>query len=367
MQIAQLSLKNFRNLNLETGLKPGINFVIAGNGSGKSNFLDSIFQLGFGHSFKRLSEGGNVNWDSRMDFAKISAKLIRDQQYDLTLVISELEDRNAKTFSINGRNRARKNFLNLMHVVLFAPQDLDIVSGPPDIRRSELDDFMSSFDEDYQDKLKGYRLVLRNRNKLLQRIAEGVAGANELPYWNERLADFGSNIIFRRMELLEKFRPVLTECAGNIFNAEIRDLQIVYLSKFAADGAEQIKEALLEKLAENSFKEIAAKRTLYGPHRDDFELLFNKRPLRLFGSRGQQRIAALILKLSMLDFLNRLLEDNAILLLDDIMSELDAKHRSNLEETLTALENQIVITAAHENDFSDEFLGRGELVSLAVS
>ena len=365
MHIKSIAVKNFRNLNLETELSPGLNFVIAGNGAGKSNLLDSIFQLSHGHSFKPSNEGGNINWKSRVNFAKLSAALMQERLYELQLIISELEDRNLRSFSINGRRKARRAFINMVGCVLFAPQDLDIISGSPEVRRSELNDFLSQIDDEYSDSIKSYRLILKNRNKLLQRIADGFADIKELAYWDERLVHFGSNIMFKRNELLEQFRPVLKQQAEDLFNAEVRNLGLEYISKFTAEkGLDAITASFHSKLEDNAYKEISAKKTLYGPHRDDFELNLNKRPLKYYGSRGQQRLAALILKLAMLDFLEQLKGESIILLLDDVMSELDKIHRANLEKILQKMNSQIVITATDKSDFTPEFLASGKILNL---
>ncbi|MFQ5493007.1 MAG: DNA replication/repair protein RecF [Candidatus Dojkabacteria bacterium] len=376
MHISNIAYKNFRNLNLKARIAPGLNIIVAPNGAGKSNFLDGIHYLSYVKSFRKYLDGSNISLDKKSDFARIDAELVSIDPVKLTIIFSSQEGRNFKRYEVNGISKRKTTFSGNLYAVLFAPHDLDLISGSPEVRRGELDDFINSFDIEFAATLKEYKAVVKQRNKLLARIAEGVAKKGELGYWNDKLIDLGSKVITTRIETLERFLPVLAETARELFNGELNDLSLGYISKFGEIGGKgekdddyrsKVARRLRQKIEENSFKEIAATKTLYGPHRDDIDITLAGRPVKIFGSRGQQRLAALIFKLAMLVYLEELFNEKLILLLDDVMSELDQKHRENLERILSKMENQIIITGTSTADYTDGFLKRGKRIKLGDS
>ena len=359
------------------------------NGAGKSNFLDSIYFLSFAKSFKPYSEKNNISWEKNTLFASISGTFFQNQlvenikstESEKILVAykiifsrgSGIQDNNnnneLKRFEINGVGKYRSKFLYNIPVVLFAPHNINLIAGSPEVRRSELDDFLSLVNRDYAEKLAGYKVVVRNRNKILQNISRGTGQHTELKFWNSKLVDLGAFITGMRLRLLADFQPGLKRDAGILFGSELADLSINYLSKLYEFKSnlyvvneeftlliKEIRNMFTKKVTEGFSKELDAKLTLYGPHRDDFQLLSGQRDLKFFASRGQQRIATLILKMAMYNFLKEKLNSKPILLLDDIMSELDQKHQGKLENYLLDLSAQVFITATKKTILSSKIL-----------
>lgn len=336
---------------------------MARNGAGKSNFLDAIYHLSRGKSFRTIAEGNAINWDSSLPFARIESHISGSKK--LALILSQLEGQNRKRFEVDGSPKKRLTFVSNIKTVLFAPQDLDIVSGSPDIRRAEIDDFLSQSSKVYEENLREYKQVIVRRNKLLQRIAERKANEKELKFWDEKLVESGTGLIKMRYDTLNRFAPSVIKYSNDLFAGEIGNLRVEYLSRFAdSPEADKIADEFLSTIMKGRVKELAAGRTLYGPHRDDLNIVFDNRPIRIFGSRGQQRIAALIIKFAMLKYLSENNQQSPILLLDDIMSELDPKHRHNLEEFIQELGTQCFITGTDESQFSRNFMGKNNNLRL---
>ncbi|KXK25706.1 MAG: DNA replication and repair protein RecF [candidate division WS6 bacterium OLB20] len=361
--VTSVSFQNFRNLTLKTDLSDSVTLIAAPNGAGKSNFLDGLYHLSRARSFRPFTEGNTISWQARIPFARIDASLADGRK--LGLVVSEQSGRQTKRYEVNGAGKRRADFSRHLQTVLFAPQDLDLVSGAPEVRRAELDEFLSMQSRQYENALRDYKKVLRQRNTLLGLILEGRASERELPFWDEQLISLGSELISQRIHLLRGFVPVVRDLAASLFGGEVRDLDLSYESKFAdLSGGENIAERFGEKLEQGRLKERAAGRTLYGPHRDDLIISFGGRPMRIFGSRGQQRLAALIIKLAMLDVLRSEEGTTPVLLLDDIMSELDPVHRSNMEQLILDLGIQTVVTGTDTAQFSADFVAKTASVKL---
>ncbi|MCA9383845.1 hypothetical protein KC909_05785, partial [Candidatus Dojkabacteria bacterium] len=186
-----------------------------------------------------------------------------------------------------------------------------------------------------------------------------------LIYWTERLLELGSYILDERVRVLKEFRPVLRANAKQLFDAELGSLDIDYESKVTDfEGEDGSKEIFAQKIKSGINKEISAKRTLYGPHRDDIIFTLNDKNIRIFGSRGQQRLAALIFKLSMWFYLKDKLDVSPVLLLDDIFSELDAANSRKLENLLQELHTQILVTATEKYYLSEDFYKKGNKIEL---
>ena len=370
MRLIQLSLKNFRNLNLDFTVDPGINLISGSNGAGKSNLLDGIYFLAFTKSFKPYSEKNNIAWNNPLKFSFIKAQIRDEAQKDakpmeLKIIFNNVQGSEQKRLEINGLGKTRRNFVYRLPVVLFAPHNINWLAGSPDVRREEFDDFICSISPDYVDKLSAYKSVIRNRNKILQKINEGIGQIGELNYWNEKLVDLGAFIVTYRSEIIQKFQPSLRQDALKIFHSELANLSLVYQSKFNGGHSQsEVGKLLRNKIQENLTKEISAGQTLYGPQRDDYSLLADDKDLKVFGSRGQQRIATLIVKMAMFNYIKSYLGITPVILLDDIMSELDNLHRKNLEKYLLNLNAQLFLTATEEKMFGKEILKKAKLLKI---
>lgn len=318
--IYKLRLQNFRNLLDDVWeFSPRVTTIIGPNASGKTNLLEAIYLLSTGKSFKANLEIEMIG--NGKEFARIKG-LVEEKQ-KLEVVLSKVQH---KKFLVGGVAKRLADFTGNLKVVLFAPQDLDLVTSSPSLRRRFLDNVLSQTDREYRRALLSYEKGLRARNKLLFRIREENLPRTQLVFWNQLLIKNGDFLSKKREEFVN-----FVNFQESIVDGDF----LIYYDKSA------ISEARLEKYAQ---AEIGAATTLVGPHRDDFIFKEKERDLASFGSRGEQRMAVLWLKLGELAFIEDQTNEKPTLLLDDIFSELDEKHRKLVSEV--ALLQQTIITTA---------------------
>jgi DNA replication and repair protein RecF len=336
--IQRLSLSNFRNIKRKTFAFSKKSTVIVGdNASGKTNILEAIYLLSTGKSFRAKVEEEMVN--HRSEIARVKGSFENDLQLEVVLTRGEItvgenpekmKSAPRKRLFINGVAKRLFNFAGNFSVVLFAPQDLEIVTESPSIRRKFLDSVLSQIDREYRRASLSYEKGLRQRNKLLFRIREEGLSRSQLLFWNTLLIKNGNYITEKRRGFIDFVNS--TEDFNN------QDFSVEY-------DDSTISESRLEQYAR---EEVAAATTLVGPHRDDFlmRLKKNKRPRELarFGSRGEQRMGVLWLKLAELAFIEKELGERPTLLLDDIFSELDHEHR-NIVMGVIGNQQTIITTA----------------------
>lgn len=295
-----------------------VTVVVGENGSGKSNLMEAIYLLAAGKSFRADRDNEMVAYDQ--DFAKVKGVI---DEMELEVILNE-----RKKFEINGVPRRMIDAVGRFRAVLFSPQDLELVTGSPSGRRRYLDFVISQADREYRRCLISYEKGLRQRNKLLDMLREGLADRNQLFFWDRLLIKNGNYITQAREEYL----------------ADLAD---------GAYQAEYDKSIISEvRLKQYEMEEVAAAATLVGPHRDDFVVNLGGRDVSKYGSRGEQRVAVLWLKKHELKFLSLDSARNAqqpLLLLDDIFSELDHRHREEVSQLVEAHRQaggQVILTAA---------------------
>ncbi len=231
----------------------------------------------------------------------------------------------AKRVKVNGIPRRTLDYLGNFVVVHFSPEDINLVSGPPALRRWHIDLSLAQVDKEYKRAITDYVSIVTSRNRLLKMIKEGHAGVDELSFWTDKLLEYG-NIVSTK-------RAAFFDFLNNHTTAQTGRFSFQYKSN----------EVTPERLKHYLGREIAAAASLIGPHRDDFGFEIGVRNLAHFGSRGEQRIAVLELKMAELKFVTHLIENTPILLLDDVFSELDGEHRQYI---LSLIENQQTIISA---------------------
>ena len=344
--LKSLSLQNFR-----TYKKSQFNFdksviIIGANTTGKSNLIESIYLLSSGKSFRAEKDAQMVALGNEK--GRVTAK-IKDPDVDLEVVVTTGEVAGVKTqykrFFVNKVAKRRVDFVGNLPSVLFSPEDLEIVAGSPGIRRSFLDHVLEQTDRDYRVALLGFTKALRQRNALLELTKDtGRNVDKQLEYWNTLTIRNGSVISKKR----EEFIHYLNESNKNVFNFEIE-----------YDKSEISKERF-EKYYD---AERASGVTLVGPHRDDIFIYFEKeKALRSFGSRGQQRLGVLQLKLLELKYLKEKNGIEPILLLDDIFSELDENHILLILEIIN--DQQTILTTTHEEFIPNKIKKNMEIIEL---
>lgn len=336
--IKKLNLKNFRSFTKASfDFSDKINIINAPNASGKTNILESIFLLSTGKSFKAKVEEEMINYDEEIarvdgqtDDTKLEVVLTRGF---IDIGKNTPEKVAKKKLMVNGISRRMIDFSSNLKVTLFLPEDLDLVTSSPSIRRKFLDTVLSQTDRDYRRALMAYEKGVRQRNKILQKIRDEGLSRSPLQFWDQLLIKNGNYLTDKREEFVEYI---------NSFKSEISNNYSVEYDRSV------ISEARLEQYKN---EEVAACTTLVGPHRDDFIFKEAEKNLSSYGSRGEQRMAVLWIKLAELSFTEEKTSQKPTLLLDDIFSELDHMHRKVVMETIN--NHQVIITSADEHNLLD--------------
>jgi DNA replication and repair protein RecF len=355
MLLRKLALQNFRNFANQSWSFDKTTIIVGDNGSGKTSLIEAINLLASGDSFRasRIEEmirlGAELGRAQALfdleDFtfaneeAKQANKEIQDlEQLKLEIMLTRGMVAGKKSqyrlFTVNDIRRRRADFVKNLSVVVFRPEDLRLVEGSPRRRRLFLDQTLSMLDWEYQRSLQQYEKTLKRRNLLLQKVREGEEDRSILSFWNLNLAKQGQFLQGERSKFIDFIREV-------IFPFE---LNIEYLPSLISD----------DRLTKYLNREIAAGHSLLGPHKDDFLVKFSlpekgieDLSLLAYGSRGQQRLGVLWLKVAELQFLHSQIDYQPLLLLDDIMSELDEDSKKMV---LGLLNNyQTVVTTADED------------------
>lgn len=351
MVISKLRLKDFRNFKSKLlEFSPGVTVIIGPNASGKTNILEGLYVLSTGKSFKARLEEEMINYSK--DIARVKGRVKKDgETIDLEAVLTRgLVDIGAsrpekiarKKLLVRGVGKRLIDFAGNLKITLFGPWDLDLVTESPSLRRRFLDSVLFQVDREYRRASLSYEKGLRQRNKLLLRIREEGTPRSQLLFWDKLLIKNGDYLSIKRGELIEFINK------NPSLNKE--KFEIEY-------DRSAISETRLEQYGE---EEIAAATTLVGPHRDDFIFKEEKRDLAKFGSRGEQRMAVLWLKLAELAFIEKISQERPTLLLDDILSELDHSHRKVVMKV--SAKQQTIITTADPH-FVEDF-GKVEKIEL---
>jgi len=345
MYIKEAELINFRNYeNLKLKFDEKVNIFIGDNAQGKTNLLEGIYISSFGRSFRYGKDNEMIKFGEKYGRAKITAQKDGEETC-VEIVISEKE----KGVKINGvKIKKTAELLENILIVVFSPDDLRIVKGDPERRRNFLDREISQIKPSYYSALSSYKRALAQRNALLK---SGGASQADFDIWDKKLAEYGTKIILKRIEFIEKLKKIAGEIHKKITN-EKENFEVIYESGAIAD-----EEAFILKLKDTLKSDIFRGYTQTGPHRDDLIMLVNGTDLRKFGSQGQQRSAALSLKLSELRLIKEETGEEAVLLLDDVLSELDTERQKFLIGSLDKV--QLFITAAEMNDKLKEQLPKG--------
>lgn len=356
MPVQTLSLSDFRSYDhLELSLGPGPHVVVGRNAAGKTNLIEAIFVLSSARSHRASADVEMVRWGS--EFARTAARVEAAGRIEEPEVV--IHARGAgntlaasggarKRIRINGVNRRASALHAIMRTVLFAPEDMLLVVGPPSLRRGLLDALVAQREVTAGAVMSTYARALTQRNSLLRRIREEVAARDELVYWDSVICDDGGRILDWRSETMAALARPLEAAHREIAPREPR-LTMRYVSNVLPGPGEDHASALRRRLRETADKEIWNGATLVGPHRDDFVFESEGRGLALFASRGQQRTAILALKLAELDLLTELDARPPLLLLDDVFSELDQERRAHLVRRIGSLPQAIVTTTTAED------------------
>ena len=340
MWINKIKVNNFRNYdNEEIELNKNINIFYGENAQGKTNIIEAIFLCSLGKSFRAKKDIEMIKLDEKYSNIEIEyEKTDRDGKIKI-----ELGEK--KNIYLNGiKIKKLSELLGNINVVIFTPDDINILKGGPQNRRKFLDIMISQLRPNYMHILSLYNKTLEQRNNYLKQIKTEKKDENLLEIWDEKLIDYGIKIYEYRKEFLEKIKNKIKNIHQGITNGK-EEIEIEYISDAVT------RQNFLNELKSRRKLDIIKGYTTKGIHRDDFIIYINKKELNIYGSQGQHRTAILSLKLSELNIIYEETGEYPILLLDDFMSELDEKRR---EHFLKNIKNtQIIITCTEKFDIEN--------------
>lgn len=349
MYLKKLALANYRNYEqFELEVDHMVNLFVGSNAQGKTNLLEAIFVLALTKSHRTHQDKELIRWNE--DQARIYGEV--DKKYGLLKLNLSLSKQGKKA-KINGlEQRKLSEFIGSFNVVMFAPEDLEIVKGSPGIRRRFLDMEIGQVHPGYLYDSMQYQKVLQQRNNFLKQVGPGrQLDLTLLEIWNEQLATYGVKIIKKRQSFIKKLQIWAERIHGGITNGQ-EQLTIRYLPSFDADKTEEesiLFDNFMIKLSHMREQEFRRGTTLIGPHRDDMIFLINGREAHVYGSQGQQRTTALSLKLAELELIREEVGEYPILLLDDVLSELDQNRQTQLIETFQEKVQTFITTTGIES------------------
>ena len=395
MYLTALSLTNFRNYRaVALSLAPGLTIFTGPNGAGKSNILEAIHFLATGRSYRARSDAEvrSIAPDPARPYTRVAGEVTAgDHATALEVIWAAEQDREAgfsKRIRVGGAPRRASSLLQHLHVVLFSPHDIALVDGSPSTRRRYLDYLLSRLDPNYLRALQSYEHVMAERNALLRALRDGsTRDRRQLEAWNQELIALGAPVIALRTAYTAHVAEPLTARYAALTGTsdDLRPpnagLQIRYesslplpetppvaetlrVSALPQAWQSEIQESFAVALAEQAAREQSQAVTVVGPHRDDLTFLRGGHPLAAYGSRGEQRLAALTLKLTEISLLQAETGEWPVILLDDFLSELDAERRRQVLASL-APSVQAFATTADLQQFTPDVVDTAHILHVA--
>ena len=398
MFLSRLHLEHFRNYReLDLCFSAPVTLVQGRNGQGKTNLLEAVYYLATSKSRHARMEREAVDRaaaEEPIPYARIRGEVVRGEESTTLEILFTLRGDGVnytKQIRVNGAPKRSMDLIGHLRAVLFLPEDLTLIAGSPSERRRYIDIALCQIDRGYCQTLSRYQKVVTQRNSLLKQLQEqtdGPAAAAQLAFWNDQLVELGTRVLARRHTYLAALAPIARRVHAELSQQQ-ESLDLLYLPSFNTGlysehdyqrlregeevetdgiagleiGAEMIGQRFRERLEVRRSVELKAGSSLYGPHRDELVFLVNGWNLRTYGSRGQQRTGALALKLAELQAMAEATGEKPVLLLDDVMSELDAQRRAALLEALADV-RQGIVTTTNWAQFSRDFQQESQLLQI---
>ena len=338
MYIRSLELNDYRNYdNVNIKFDKGINILYGNNAQGKTNILEAIYLCSTtkshrGNKDKEIIRFGCAESHIRALFNKNEV----DYQIDI-----HLRNEKSKGIAINGvKLKKAAELLGLANIIIFSPEDLSIIKNGPSDRRRFVDSELCQLDKVYLYNLTNYNKIVNQRNNLLKDILIHPELRDTLDVWDAQLVNIGNKIIERRKIFVDQLNEIISDIHNNISGGK-EELEIIYDPNVDNDSYE-------EKLKKHREKDIRYKLTSVGPHRDDFIFYINDIDTKKYGSQGQQRTAALSLKLAEIRLVEKIAGSTPILLLDDVLSELDGGRQNYLLNSISNIQTIVTCTGLDE-------------------
>ncbi len=386
MHLLYVALKDFRNYRrLEVSLSPGITVLWGPNASGKTSFLEALVLLATARSPRAGAERELIHWEAPAEmglppFARVAGRVERkDGLLSLEVAVQRLLDpqgrltgRCQKRFFLNRRPVRAREAVGRLQVVLFEPEDLNLITGSPARRRNYLDAVLLQADPRYWQALERYRRVVLQRNRLLQGWKETgklpPEAREQVAFWNREMVQNGAYLIVARHRLVTALAPLLENLHARLTGTP-EPLRLIYRHHVPCrpeEDEESVAYAFRQAMARAWPEEVERGMTLLGPHRDDLGFFLGEMDLAVYGSRGQQRTATIALKLAQVEWLQDRSGEMPVVLLDDVLSELDPERRNYLQGWLLEGRGQVLITAADRQVFHPMVLEQAVVIHLVA-
>lgn len=350
MYLSELQLNHYRNYeSVDVHFSPDTNVLIGENAQGKTNLLEAIYVLALARSHRTNTDRELIQWHE--DFAKITGLVQRSAgKTPLELVLSQ----KGKKAKVNHLEQAKlSQYIGQLNVVLFAPEDLNIVKGSPAVRRHFIDMEFGQVSSKYLYNISQYKSILKQRNQYLKQLQRRQA--KDLVYLgvlSDQLAAYGAEVTVARRQFLQQ----MEKWAQKLHQEITKDREVLtfkYQSQIPEEQLDQSVEELYQQFQtlyeKQQIREVEQGTTLIGPHRDDVQFLVNDKDVQAFGSQGQQRTTALSVKLAEIDLMKAQTGEYPILLLDDVLSELDDLRQTHLLKTFQNKVQTFLTTTSLEN------------------
>ena len=338
MIVESLSLKNYRNYeNLSLDFSDGINIFYGNNAQGKTNILEAVYMSGTTKSHRTSKDLELIRFSE--EESHIST-MVRKNGISHKIDI-HLKNNKSKGVAIDGIPiKKASELFGMINFVFFSPEDLNIIKNGPSEKRRFMDIELCQLNKIYLSNLANYNKIVIQRNKLLKDLSFRKDLEDTLDIWDFQLCEYGQKIIEMREDFVKRLNGIISNIHFSLSGGK-ENLKVLYLKNCE-------KENLMEQLKLNREKDLKLKTTSVGPHRDDLGFFFDDIDVRKYGSQGQQRCAALSLKLSEIELVKSITGDTPILLLDDVLSELDKNRQNYLLNHIHDIQAMITCTGLDE-------------------
>lgn len=358
--VNEIILKNFRNHSNSKFLLGNNLTILSGlNGAGKTNIIEAIQLVTEGYSFRNPTWGDVVSWGNDECYIQLLAtdeKRVREVELNISS--------GRRHYVVNGKKvRSANDIIGQIPIVLFTPNDLNMVKNGSEKRRDEIDSLGSQLSKNYALIKSEYQKIVSQRNRL---IKEGITHGPLFDAWSEQLLVVGASLYKHRRNLFNRLGGVVDNRYKGLSNGATLSTQYVSSVIIPGDSSKTYEQLFKEQLQKVAKEEVARGYTLVGPHRDDIMFLIDGKDARHFGSQGQQRTVALAWKLAEVNIVHEITGYNPLLLLDDVMSELDENKRKALMRVIGS-GIQTIITSAHIKYFSKKTLDQAHVIHIEGS
>lgn len=362
MFLKNIEIYQFRNYSeLNLSLKKGINIIYGNNGEGKTNLLESIYVLAMTKSHRSFIDQNLIQHEKKE--SKIAGNIGYNNKLSKKLEIKLIEEK--KKIKIDNVNvRKISDYISLMNLIIFYPEDLDLIKGSPNIRRKYINLELSQLNSEYVNMYNEYNKILKMRNDCLKKENQGLyLDKSYFSIINDYFVKKAIQIYKQRKKYIDEINKIVENIYEKLSSIKGFALEYKTSIDLENDNEKILEEKFYEKINKNLITEIKLGNTINGPHRDDIEFCINRKNMKNFSSQGQQRMAVLAIKIAEIELLKKYTNEAPILLLDDVFSELDDNKKNNLLNYIKK-DLQVIITTTDLKNINKELLDKANLINI---